>query len=107
VLATLLGGIAQNRVPSDARWTGIGAYPEFWVALASGLIAAALVASSNFLARRIGSTVERRSVAGRDRALVAAYLRARIDAWNTPDWGFEVRSMLRGRTARAICSRCP
>lgn len=97
VLATILGGIAQNRVPGDARWTSIGTYPEFWIALVSGMIAAGLVASSSVLARWFGSAVQRRSVAGRDRALIMAYLRARINAWNTPDWGFEVPSAVERR----------
>jgi hypothetical protein len=97
VLATILGGIAQNRVPADARWTSIGTYPEFWVAVASGLIAAGLVASSSMLARWFGSVVQRRSAAGRDRALVVAYLRARISAWNRSDWGIEVPSTVERR----------
>jgi hypothetical protein len=106
VLATILGGIAQNRVPGDARWTSIGTYPEFWVALISGLVAAGLVASSSVLARRFGSAVQRRSTTERDRALVMDYLRARINAWNTPEWGFEVPSAVERRlTATTVADR--
>jgi hypothetical protein len=106
VLATILGGIAQNRVPGDARWTSIGTYPEFWIALISGLIAAALVASSSVLTRWFGSAVRRTSVRGRDRELVLAYLRARISAWNTPDWGFEVPSAVERRlTMKTVADR--
>jgi hypothetical protein len=106
VLATILGGIAQNRVPGAAPWTSIGTYPEFWIALISGLIAAALVAASSLLARWFGSAVQRRSVVGRDRDLVMAYLRVRIRAWNTPDWGFEVPSAVERRlTVTTVADR--
>lgn len=106
VLATILGGIAQNRVPSDARWTSIGTYPEFWIALISGLVATGLAASSSVLARRFGSAVQRRSAAGRDRDLVMAYLRTRIDAWDTPDWGLEVPSAVERRlTVTTVADR--
>jgi hypothetical protein len=106
VLATILGGIAQNRVPGDARWTSIGTYPEFWIALVSGLMAAGLLTSSSVLARWFGSAVQRRSTTERDRALVMAYLRARINAWNTPDWGLEVPSDVERRlTVTTVAER--